>query len=77
MAPVLIALVLFKYVYGDMDIGVKFEFRTSGGLSTVNVKTILRSRVIRDVLFADNAALLATTLEEAPKLVNRLTLPLT
>lgn len=77
MAPVLFALffsVMLNYAFADVDTGVKFQFRTSGGIfnhQRFKVKTLLRRTVIRDLLFADDAALVATSLVEAQQLVDR------
>ena len=65
---------MLKYAFGDIDTDVKFQFRTSGGLFNrprFKSKTRLRTSIIRDLLFADDAALVATSLEEAQELVNR------
>ena len=76
MAPVLFARffsVMLKYAFGDVDTGVEFQFRTSGGLfnhQRYRAKTLLLTSIIRDLLFADDAALVATSLEEAQELVN-------
>ena len=77
MAPVLFALyfsLMLKYAYGDLEKGVKFEFRTTGGLHNqqrLNAKTKTRIAMILDLLFADDAALVATSLEEAQELLDR------
>ena len=77
MAPVLFALlfsVMLKHAFADVDTGVKFQFRTSGGIfnhQRFKAKTLLRRTIIRDLLFADDAALVATSLEEAQFLVDR------
>ena len=71
MAPVLFALffsVMLKYAFADVDNGVELKFRTSGGLfnqQLFKAKTLLRQAIIRDPLFADDAALCATSREEA------------
>ena len=77
MAPILFALffsVMLGHAFGDCNTGVKFQFRTSGGLfnhQRFHAKTLVKSSVIRDLLFADDAALVATSLEEAQCLVDR------
>ena len=77
MAPILFALffsVMLKYAFSDISAGVKFQFRTSGGIfnqQRFKAKTLLRWQIIRDLLFADDAALVATSLEEAQLLVDR------
>lgn len=77
MAPVLFALffsVMLKYAFADIDSGVMFKFRTSGGLfnqQRFKAKTLLRQAIIRDLLFADDAALCATSHEEAQLLVDK------
>ena len=71
MAPVLFALffsVMLKYAFTDVDNGVELKFRTSGGLfnqQRFKAKTLLRQAIIRDLLFADDAALCATSREGA------------
>ena len=77
MAPVLFALffsVMLKYAFADEDTGVRFQFRTTGGIFNhrrFEAKTLLRRTIVRDLLFADDAALVATSLEEAQHLVDR------
>ena len=77
MAPVLFALffsVMLQYAYSDVDRGVQFQFRSSGGLfnhQRFKARTLLRTRMICDMLFADDAALVATSFEEAQELVSR------
>ena len=63
LAPVLFALfflVMLDYAFSDMDLGVKVQFRTNGGLfnnQRLKAKTKTRSQLLRDLLFADDAAL--------------------
>ena len=77
MAPVLFALffsVMLEYAFADIDSGVKFQFRTTGGLfnhQRFKAKSRLRARIIRDLLFADDAALVDTSVEEAQQLLER------
>ena len=77
MAPVLFALffsLMLKHAFSDLDTGVKFQFRSSGGLfnhQRFKAKTLLRTEIIRDLLFADDAALVATSFEEARVLLDR------
>ena len=77
MAPVLFALyfsVMLKHAFAEAEDGVKIQFRTSGGLfnhQRFKAKTRTRTSVIRDLLFADDAALVATSFEEAQQLVNK------
>ena len=77
MAPVLFALlfsVMLEYALADKDSGVKFQFRTTGGLfnhQRFKAKSRLRAKKIRDLLFADDAALVATSFEEAQQLLDR------
>ncbi len=77
MAPVLFALffsVMLKYAFADVESSVKFQFRTSGGLFNLQrfkAKTRLRTSIIRDVLFADDSVLVATSFEEAQQLLDR------
>ena len=69
-APVLFALffsVMLKHAFADT--GVKFQFRTTGGVfnhQRFKAKILLRKTIIRD-----DAALVATSLEEAQALVDR------
>ena len=65
---------MLQYSFSDIDHSVKFQFRASGGLfnhQRFQAKTRLRTRIIRDLLFAGDAALVATSLEEAQELVDR------
>ena len=77
MGPVLFALffsVMLEYAFADIDSGVKFQFRTTGGLfnhQRFKAKSRLRARIIWDLLFADDAALVATSFEEAQQLLDR------
>ena len=77
IAPVLFAWyfsVMLQYAYAGSTCGVQFKFRTSGGLfNDYRFKTgiCVRSSVIRDLLFADDAALGAASLEEAQEAVDR------
>ena len=77
LAPVLFPLffsVMLKCAFGDINTDVKFQFRTSGGLfnhQRFKSKTRLGTSIIRDLLFADDAAFVATSLEEAEELVDR------
>ena len=77
MAPVLFALifsVMLQHAYGDDDTGVTFQFRTSGGLfnhQRFQAKILLRTSIIRDLLFADDAALVATSFDKAQELAKR------
>ena len=77
MAPVLFALffsVMLKYAFADVDSGVELKFRTSGGLfnqQRFKAKTLLRQAIIRDLLFADDAALCATSREKVQLLVDK------
>ena len=80
MAPVLFTLhfsVMLHFAFGDLDKGVQFEFRTSGGLfnhQRFKAKTLTRPSIIRDLLFADDAALVATSVQEAQELIDRFSL---
>lgn len=76
MSPVLFALFFFvmpEYVFGDLNNGVRMKFWTSGGLNhqRFQPKGILRSSVIRDLHFANDAAIVATSFQEIQELVNR------
>lgn len=62
----LLILVILKYAFADMESGVKFQLRPSGGFfnhQRIKAKTLLQTSIIRFLLFTDDA-----TLEE---LVNR------
>ena len=51
---------MLDYAFSDMDLGVKVQFRTNGGLfnnQRLKVKTKTRSQLLRDLLFAEDAAL--------------------
>ena len=80
MAPVLLALyfsVMLHFAFGDLNKGVRFEFRTSRGLfnhQRFKAKTLTRPSIIRDLLFADDAALVATSVQEAQELIDRFSL---
>ena len=65
---------MLEYDFADIDSGVKFQFRTTDGLfnhQRFKAKSRLRARIIRDLLFADDAALVATSFEEAQKLLDQ------
>ena len=55
MAPLRFALffsIMLHYAVGDLDMGVKFEFRTSGGIfnyQRFKAKSQTRARIIRDL----------------------------
>jgi len=80
LAPVLFALffsVMLDYAFSDMNQGVMIQFRTSGGLFNnrrLNAKTKTRQQLLRDLLFADDAALCADSLSEMQEIVDRLSL---
>lgn len=66
--------VLFQYTFSDLDTGVRLEFRMSGGLFShqhFKAKTHKRTSIIRDLLFADDAALVAASLQEAQELMDQ------
>ena len=77
MAPVLFALyfsVMLKYAFAGTEDGIRIQFRTSGGLFNhrrFNARTLTRTCIIRDLLFADDAALVATSREGAQRLMDR------
>ena len=62
MAPVPFSLfisLMLKYAFDDIDTGVKFQFHSSGGLfnyQQFKAKTLVRTEIIHDLLFADAAA---------------------
>ncbi|XP_014777682.1 uncharacterized protein LOC106874457 [Octopus bimaculoides] len=70
--PILFAL--FWYVVGDVQSSVKFQFRTSGGLfnyQRFKTRTLPCTSIIWDLLFSADAALIATSLAEVRKLLDR------
>lgn len=77
MAPVPFALyfsVMLKHAFAETEDGVKIQFRTSGGLFNhrrFKGKTRTRTSIIRHFLFADDAALVATSFDEAQRLMDR------
>lgn len=70
MVPVWFALffsVMLKQAFSDTGVGVKLQFLTSGGLlndQRFKANTQVRITIICDLLFAENAALTAASLEE-------------
>lgn len=76
MEPVLFMLyfsVLIQYTFSDVDTGVRLEFRMSGGLFNhqhFKSKTLTRTSIICDLLFADDATLVAMSLQEAQELMD-------
>ena len=65
---------MLHHAFSECDAGVKFQFRASGGLfnhQRFQAKTLTRTSLIRDLLFADDAAFVATSFEEAQDLVDR------
>ena len=65
---------MLRHAFGEIEDGVKFQFRTSGGLFThqrFKAKTRTRTSIIWDLMFADDAALVATSFEEAQCLMDR------
>ena len=77
LAPVLFALffsVMLQFAFSDCEKGVNIQFRSDMGLfkrGRFISKSKLRSQLLRDLLFADDAALLAHSLEELQDLVDR------
>ena len=77
LAPVLFALffsMMLDVAFKDIDTGVQIQFRTSGGLynqQRFKAKTKARYQLLRDLLFADDCALLAHSLEDIQFLVDR------
>ena len=70
VAPLLFALVFSAMLYGafhDNDLGALIRFRTDGNvfnLRRLNSKTRTSKVLIRDLLFADDCALLAQTVDD-------------
>jgi len=60
--------------FQNCSIGVPAQFRTDGNvfnLRRLQAKTKVKCQVIRELLFADDCALLAHTEKEAQELFNR------
>ena len=80
LAPVLFALffsVMLRYAFTDLVHGVRIEFRTSVGLfeqRRMKAKTKTRSQLLRDLLFADDAALVTHSLDDMQEIVDRFSL---
>ena len=76
MAPLLFALVFSAMLYDafhDNDLGALIRFRTDGNvfnLRRLNSKTRTSKVLIRDLLFADDCALLAHTVEDIQAITN-------
>lgn len=63
---------MLSYAFGVMDTGVKFSFWMSSGLFQPSVvQSLSTNRVTRALLFDDDVALVATSLEETQGLVKR------
>lgn len=77
IVPVLFALffsIMLEYAFKDYTRGFHFEFRTTGGLfnhQRFKAKPLTRSKMVLDFLFADDAALIATSYEEAQEVVDK------
>ena len=77
MAPVLFALffsVMLVHAFEHCDKGISIQFRSSGGLfnqKRLNARTKLSYDLIRELLFADDCALVANSLADIQDLVNR------
>lgn len=77
LAPVLFALffsVMLQFAFSDCEYGVNIQFRTDGGLfkkCRLKAKSRLRCQLLRDLLFADDAALVTHSLDEMQDLVDR------
>ena len=77
MAPGLFASyfsVILQYAYAGSTCGVQFQFCPSGGFfdhHRFKARTRVRLNVIRDLLFVDDAALVAASLKEAQEAVDR------
>ena len=78
MAPTLFRIffsVLFQHAFGDCTEGVYLHTRADGKLSNIarlRSKTKIREVLIREMLFADDAALSSHTEADLQRLVNRL-----
>ena len=77
LAPVLFALffsVMLQCAFSDCEKGVNIQFRSDVGLfdqGRFRAKSKLRCQLLRDLLFADDAALVSHSLEEMQDLVDR------
>ncbi len=76
LAPTLFAIVfsaLLLEAFRDMDKGVYLQFRTDGGLFNLRrlkARTKVMEMLIRDLLFADDCALVAHTLEDIQSMMD-------
>ena len=65
---------MLQVAFHDCSIGVPIQFRTDGSvfnLRRLQSRTKIQSQIIRDLLFADDCALLAHTEAEAQELFER------
>ena len=76
-APTLFSIYLSAmlwYAFHDCDTGVHIRFRTSGkvfNLSRMNAKTLVSQALFRELLYADDADLVAHTAEEMQEIMDR------
>ena len=79
LAPTLFGIffsLLLEFAFDDSEDGIFIHTRSSGGLfnlARLRAKTKIRKVLIREMLFADDAALAAHSEEAMQRLINRLT----
>ena len=77
LAPLLFSIffsMMLTVAFGDCDLGVPIQFRTDGSvfnLRRLQAHTKVHSAVIRDLLFADDCALVAHSQDTAQQLFDR------
>ena len=77
LAPTLFGIVfalMLQYAFHDLDLGVYLHVRTDGGvfnLRRFSARTKLTEYLIRDLLFADDCALTAHSLDDIQLIVDR------
>ena len=77
LAPLLFALffsAMLEKAFSDLSEGINVEFRTSGGLynqQRFKARSKISLQLVRDLLFADDAALLAHSLEDIQTIIDK------
>ena len=77
LAPILFALyfsVMLMVAFQDLPTGVDLEYRCNGGLynqQRFKARTLLSYQIVRDLLFADDCALVAHSLPDIQRIINR------